>query len=109
MMFKHERWKQDCYIEAEEAVVYYVSTTKEWIMGHINPFDSAIDAFKFLPIFLILAYAAFLLVDRWRTFMVLCHTIQGMKSAFSLVIIFISFNLYNHGFNSPTNPSCFIF
>ena len=83
MMFKHERWKQDCYIEAEEAVVY-VSTTKEWIMGHINPFDSAIDAFKFLPIFLILAYAAFLLlVDRWRTFMVLCHTIQGMKSAFS--------------------------
>ncbi len=51
-----------------------------WLIGFIDPYKSALDAFKFLPIFLILAYMAFL-VDRWRTFMVTCHTIQGKMTS----------------------------
>ncbi len=85
MMFKYDRWKQDCNnnIQGYE-VQNNGSETKEWIMGHVNPFDSAIDAYKFLPIFLLLAYTAFL-VERWRTFMILCHTIQG--AFYSMIFI----------------------
>ena len=49
---------------------------KDWLMGHAGSFGSAIDAFKFLTVFLLLAYTAFL-VDRWREFMIICHAIQG--------------------------------
>ena len=77
MMFKFDRWKHNCNNSIEGYEVQNDgSETKEWIMGHVGPFDSAIDAYKFLPIFLLLAYTAFL-VERWRTFMILCHTIQG--------------------------------
>jgi len=34
------------------------------------------DGYKFLPIFLLLAYMGFL-VERWRQFLLTCHTIQG--------------------------------
>jgi len=35
-----------------------------------------IQSYKFLPIFLMVAYITFI-VDRWRTFMTTCHEIQG--------------------------------
>jgi hypothetical protein len=38
--------------------------------------QAVIDSYKFLPLFLLLAYIGFL-VDRWRQFMVTCHIIQG--------------------------------
>lgn len=34
------------------------------------------DGYKFLPIFLLLAYMSFL-VNRWRMFLATCHSIQG--------------------------------
>uniref|UniRef100_A0A7S3VDI0 Bestrophin homolog n=1 Tax=Chaetoceros debilis TaxID=122233 RepID=A0A7S3VDI0_9STRA len=73
MLFEHERHKQDCM---EGLELEYTSSTKEWFMGQKDPFGDTLDSFKFLPIFLILAYIAFL-VNRWRDFMITCHTIQG--------------------------------
>ena len=73
MLFKHERHKQDCM---EGLELEYTSSTKEWFMGQKDPFGETLDSFKFLPIFLILAYIAFL-VNRWRDFMITSHTIQG--------------------------------
>eukprot|EP00594_Rhizosolenia_setigera_P006378 CAMPEP_0178944326 /NCGR_PEP_ID=MMETSP0789-20121207/3086_1 /TAXON_ID=3005 /ORGANISM="Rhizosolenia setigera, Strain CCMP 1694" /LENGTH=371 /DNA_ID=CAMNT_0020624031 /DNA_START=681 /DNA_END=1796 /DNA_ORIENTATION=+ len=49
---------------------------KGWIMGQQDPYNAAITSYKFLPIFLLLAYIAFL-VQRWRDFMVTCHSLQG--------------------------------
>eukprot|EP00554_Chaetoceros_debilis_P001214 CAMPEP_0194096470 /NCGR_PEP_ID=MMETSP0149-20130528/57358_1 /TAXON_ID=122233 /ORGANISM="Chaetoceros debilis, Strain MM31A-1" /LENGTH=594 /DNA_ID=CAMNT_0038782445 /DNA_START=259 /DNA_END=2041 /DNA_ORIENTATION=+ len=73
MLFKHERHKQDCM---EGLELEYTSSTKEWFLGQKDPFAETLDSFKFLPIFLILAYIAFL-VNRWRDFMITSHTIQG--------------------------------
>mmetsp|Transcript_15564 Transcript_15564/g.23317 ORF Transcript_15564/g.23317 Transcript_15564/m.23317 type:complete len:527 (-) Transcript_15564:156-1736(-) len=73
MLFEHERHKQDCM---EGLELEYTSSTKEWFMGQKDPFGDTLDSFKFLPIFLILAYIAFL-VNRWRDFMITSHTIQG--------------------------------
>ena len=81
MMFKHERWTQDCM---ENLGLEFFLEMKEWIIGHTKPFSGAIDAFKFLPIFLLLAHTGFL-VDRWRSFMVSCHTIQGTCLDFSFI------------------------
>ena len=55
---------------------HYIVGLRKWFDGNMAALDIAIDGFKFLPLFLILAYVAFL-VDRWRIFMVACHTIQG--------------------------------
>lgn len=82
MVFKHERWTQDCM---ESKGFEHILEMKEWIIGHTKPFSGAIDAFKFLPIFLLLAHTGFL-VDRWRSFMVSCHTIQGKFLDFSFPI-----------------------
>eukprot|EP00421_Protoceratium_reticulatum_P006196 CAMPEP_0168361582 /NCGR_PEP_ID=MMETSP0228-20121227/2740_1 /TAXON_ID=133427 /ORGANISM="Protoceratium reticulatum, Strain CCCM 535 (=CCMP 1889)" /LENGTH=496 /DNA_ID=CAMNT_0008374263 /DNA_START=274 /DNA_END=1767 /DNA_ORIENTATION=+ len=49
---------------------------KDWLMSGAQAFDHTVDSFKFLPIFLVLAAFAFL-VDRWKNFMVTCHTVQG--------------------------------
>mmetsp|Transcript_18000 Transcript_18000/g.26430 ORF Transcript_18000/g.26430 Transcript_18000/m.26430 type:complete len:523 (+) Transcript_18000:262-1830(+) len=73
MLFEHERHKQDCM---EGLELEYTSSTKEWFLGQKDPFAETLDSFKFLPIFLILAYIAFL-VNRWRDFMITSHTIQG--------------------------------
>ena len=73
MMFRLDRLRDDNACNADGNI-------KDWILGFETPYGSAIDAFKFLPTFLILAYVAFL-VDRWRTFMVTCHEIQGKSTS----------------------------
>ncbi len=72
MMFRFDRDKSD---NCENTG----GNINDWIMGFENPYASAIDAFKFLPTFMMLAYVAFL-VDRWRKFMVTCHEIQGKST-----------------------------
>jgi len=54
----------------------YSTRNKEDILGAVIAVSRTIDSFKFLPIFLILAYTAFL-VERWRKFVITCHQIQG--------------------------------
>jgi hypothetical protein len=49
---------------------------KMWVSGNINAIGTTLDGYKFFPVFLLLAYTAFL-VDRWRNFLVVCHSIQG--------------------------------
>lgn len=75
MLHKYERHlEKDCeFLEHEEDPSIQL---KNFIMGLKSPFTFAVTSYKFLPIFLLLAYIAFL-VDRWRNFMVVCHTIQG--------------------------------
>ena len=73
-MLRHTEM-EDCM---EGSGTEYFLDTKDWIMGHSAPFRTAIDAFKFLPTFLLLAYIAFL-VDRWRQFLVTCHSLQGKE------------------------------
>jgi len=75
MLFKHERNIRGCMAGLGQMQDCMLDT-KEWFMGHVGPFAEAIDSFKFLPVFLILAYIAFL-VNRWRDFMITSHTIQG--------------------------------
>lgn len=73
MLHRHEKFKEDCM---EDLDLEYSSFKKEYFLSVIKTISSFIDSFKFLPIFLLLAYISFL-VDRWRTFMVSCHNIQG--------------------------------
>ncbi len=49
---------------------------KNIVQGSSEALSAALDGYKFLPLFLLLAYTAFL-VERWRSFLVTCHTIQG--------------------------------
>ncbi len=51
-------------------------SVKHVVQGSSEALKTAIDAYKFLPLFLLLAYTAFL-VERWRSFLVTCHSIQG--------------------------------
>ena len=53
---------------------------KNWLQGSSKALSATVDGFKFFPIFLLLAYTAFL-VDRWRRFLVACHSIQGRLSS----------------------------
>ena len=70
MVFRYEEDMAECNPE------HHIIGTKQWLGGNTRALSSTIDAFKFLPIFLLIAYIGFL-VDRWRNFMVSCHTIQG--------------------------------
>ena len=63
------------YCEAEEYGENHLRR-KEWLLGIGLALNQTIAAFKFLPIFLLLAAFGFL-VDRWRRFMMVCHKIQG--------------------------------
>lgn len=75
MLHKYEcHLKEDCeFLDHEQDSAIQL---KSFIMGMRSPFTFAVTSYKFLPIFLLLAYIAFL-VDTWRNFMVVCHTIQG--------------------------------
>ncbi|GFH50056.1 hypothetical protein CTEN210_06532 [Chaetoceros tenuissimus] len=75
MMHKYEQRMTACF-DADVNSTDNVIQLKEWIMGQVQPFSRTMDSFKFLPIFLLLGYVAFL-VDRWRSFMVTCHKVCG--------------------------------
>eukprot|EP00588_Corethron_pennatum_P008948 CAMPEP_0194275836 /NCGR_PEP_ID=MMETSP0169-20130528/8576_1 /TAXON_ID=218684 /ORGANISM="Corethron pennatum, Strain L29A3" /LENGTH=517 /DNA_ID=CAMNT_0039019401 /DNA_START=201 /DNA_END=1754 /DNA_ORIENTATION=+ len=47
-------------------------------------FESILDDYKFLPIFLIVAYVGFV-ADRWRDWLVNCHSLQGRIHSFGLM------------------------
>ncbi len=67
------------YEDELEAFCPHVDTwfsAKHDVQGSSEALKTAIDAYKFLPLFLLLAYTAFL-VERWRSFLVTCHSIQG--------------------------------
>jgi hypothetical protein len=49
---------------------------KMWVAGNMKAISTTLDGYKFFPVFLLLAYTAFL-VDRWRNFLIVCHSIQG--------------------------------
>ena len=72
-------------IDNEEIEDHMIIGTSEWIRENGQALKGTIDAFKFLPIFLLVAYVGFL-VDRWRKFMVECHTIQGRIKDFGLLL-----------------------
>jgi hypothetical protein len=57
---------------------------KDWLQGSSKALVATADGFKFFPIFLLLAYTAFL-VDRWRTFLVTCHSMQGSIHSIGLL------------------------
>lgn len=58
---------------------------KEWIISMTGGLQAVIDSYKFLPLFLLLAYVGFLL-DRWRQFMVTCHIIQGRLHDIAMLV-----------------------
>jgi len=55
------------------------------LMGYAASFRTTIDSFKFLPIFLLLAYIAFV-VERWRKFLYQSHVIQGRIHDIGLLV-----------------------
>jgi len=58
---------------------------KDSLLGYAISFRATIDSFKFLPIFLLLAYVGFV-VDRWRLFLKLGHVIQGCIQGTGLLV-----------------------
>jgi len=58
---------------------------RESLLGSAAPFRTTIDSFKFLPIFLLLAYIAFV-VERWRLFLRHCHVICGRIHDLGLLV-----------------------
>lgn len=84
LVFQYERAMKEC-IDNEEIEDHMIIGTSKWIRENGQAFKGTIDAFKFLPIFLLVAYVGFL-VDRWRKFMVECHTIQGRIKDFGLLL-----------------------
>lgn len=76
LLFRHENYQMricaDVYAKMEEEP----PVLGTWFQANASSLKASIDGFKFLPIFLLLAYVAFL-VERWRTFMAKCHALQG--------------------------------
>jgi len=58
---------------------------RESLLGYAAPFRATIDSFKFLPIFLVLAYIAFV-VERWRMFMRQTRRIMGRIHDLGLLV-----------------------
>ncbi|GFH57868.1 hypothetical protein CTEN210_14344 [Chaetoceros tenuissimus] len=87
MLHKYEYYLQEA---CEDGIDFEASEDhalhfKGWIMGQRGPYNAAITSYKFLPIFLLLAYIAFL-VQRWRDFMVTCHSLQGRFGDIGILI-----------------------
>jgi len=73
MVYQYERaFNTNCSLDTDVEGVHYT----EWIESNGIALKTTIDGYKFLPIFLLLGYMGFL-VQRWRTFMLTCHSIQG--------------------------------
>lgn len=76
MLHKYEYYLQEAcedgidFDASEDHALHF----KGWIMGQQGPYNAAITSYKFLPIFLLLAYIAFLVQ---RDFMVTCHKLCG--------------------------------
>lgn len=49
---------------------------KSWFLANSKAMTDSLQTIKFLPLFLLVSYTLFI-VDRWRTFLITCHTIQG--------------------------------
>ena len=84
LVFQYERAMEQC-IKDDEIEDHKIIGTSDWIRENGQALESTIDAFKFLPIFLLVAYVGFM-VDRWRNFMVECHTIQGRIKDFGILL-----------------------